>query len=134
MLESDYLKRLKKWSSVKLVDIRERAGDLKRSRFRDPALKRMMEDCEPVVVLDQAGRDLNSEDLARKMVSYLQSGTHTLNFVVGGPAGLEEAFKRRADFLLKLSSLTLPHQLARLVLLEALYRSFDILHARRYHR
>jgi 23S rRNA (pseudouridine1915-N3)-methyltransferase len=80
-----------------------------------------------VVALDEKGKDLTTEQFAR----LLQQETA---FVIGGPDGLDEKVKKQAAMLLRLSSLTLPHALAQVVLLEQIYRAATLLTGHPYHR
>jgi 23S rRNA (pseudouridine1915-N3)-methyltransferase len=80
-----------------------------------------------VVALDEKGKDLTTEQFAR----LLQQETA---FVIGGPDGLDEKVKKDAAMLLRLSSLTLPHALAQVVLLEQIYRAATLLTGHPYHR
>ena len=80
-----------------------------------------------VVALDERGKDYTTEQFAKLL------GAETA-FVIGGADGLPDAFKRGADLLLRLSSLTLPHALAQVVLLEQIYRAATLLTGHPYHR
>lgn len=84
------------------------------------------------VVLDERGKMMDSAAFARWIAGYDEKG-ESLQFVIGGPYGLSEEVKSEADILLGLSELTLPHQLARTVFLEQLYRAFTILKGKKYH-
>jgi len=85
------------------------------------------------VALDERGKDLTSERLARELRRWLDEGTPTA-FLIGGPDGLDPELKRGCGFALRLSSLTLPHSLAQLVLCEQLYRAATLLTGHPYHR
>jgi 23S rRNA (pseudouridine1915-N3)-methyltransferase len=80
-----------------------------------------------IVALDERGRDLTTRQFAALL------GQPTA-FVIGGPDGLDEDVKKKAAFLLRLSSLTLPHALAEVVLAEQLYRAATLLTGHPYHR
>jgi 23S rRNA (pseudouridine1915-N3)-methyltransferase len=80
-----------------------------------------------VVALDERGKDLTTEQFAKLL-------QHETAFVIGGPDGLDEKVKRDAALLLRLSSLTLPHALAQVVLLEQIYRAATLLTGHPYHR
>ena len=80
-----------------------------------------------LVVLDERGLDWTTERFARLLAT-------STAFVIGGADGLSRAVKDRADLLLRLSSLTLPHALAQVVLLEQLYRAATLLTGHPYHR
>ncbi len=86
---------------------------------------------EQLVALSEEGRCLGSVQLAERL---RDSGSGRLAFVIGGADGLTAALKQRASWLLSLSPLTFPHELARLLLLEQLYRAQTILQGGPYHR
>lgn len=86
------------------------------------------------VALDAHGEALTSIQLARRLDALALEGASAIAFIVGGSLGLCEELKREADLLLSLSAMTLPHQLARVVLLEQLYRAMTILRGEPYHK
>lgn len=88
---------------------------------------------EQVVLLDERGRQLSSEALSGR-VSTWQGHGRDVCFVIGGPDGAVPSVHERADFTWSLSSLTLPHGLARILLVEQLYRSWSLLAGHPYHR
>lgn len=85
------------------------------------------------VVLDEHGSDLTTQDLALRMEKWL-SGGEDVAFLIGGPDGLDATLKQEATETMRLSSLTLPHALARVLLTEALYRASSVLKGHPYHR
>ncbi len=85
------------------------------------------------VILDERGSDLTTQALARRLEAWLGGG-EDVAIVIGGPDGLDAAFKQEADEMLRLSSLTLPHALVRVLLAEALYRAASLLKGHPYHR
>jgi len=85
------------------------------------------------VALDEQGRNLSSEGLAKWLQKLADSGVRELRLVVGGPYGLAPSVRERCVDSLRLSSMTFPHELARTVLLEQLYRAHTILAGRPYH-
>lgn len=80
------------------------------------------------------GRQLPSEKLSKKIESVGVQGQNSLVFIIGGSHGLSEEVKKRADFKLSMSEMTFPHQLARVMLLEQLYRCFQISAGGKYHK
>ena len=92
-----------------------------------------LDDSEQVVLLDEHGKQLSSKALAGK-VSAWQSDGRNLCFVIGGPDGVADSCKRRADFTWSLSQLTLPHGLARVLFAEQLYRAHSLHTGHPYHR
>jgi 23S rRNA (pseudouridine1915-N3)-methyltransferase len=87
-----------------------------------------------LVVLDQAGKSFTSEGFARFFGERLSRSTTGLTFVVGGHLGLSQRLIGEADLRLSLSEMTFPHELARVILLEQVYRGLSILKGLPYHR
>ncbi|PNH02247.1 putative RNA methyltransferase At5g10620, partial [Tetrabaena socialis] len=107
----------------------------------DPAIQReaegekVLKALEPrdfVVVLDERGQELRSEDLARLVAAAGDDG-RPLAFCIGGPYGHSDAVRARADRMVRLSVMVLNHQVAVVVLLEQLYRAWTILRGVPYH-
>jgi 23S rRNA (pseudouridine1915-N3)-methyltransferase len=88
---------------------------------------------EQVVLLDERGRQLTSKALASKLSDWQIDG-RDLCFVIGGPDGVADSCKQRADFTWSLSQLTLPHGLARVLFAEQLYRAHSLHTGHPYHR
>ena len=88
---------------------------------------------EQLVLLDERGRQLSSRSLARKLAAWQNDG-RDLCMVIGGPDGVSDAVRKRADFTWSLSELTLPHGLARVLLAEQLYRAWSLQSGHPYHR
>jgi 23S rRNA (pseudouridine1915-N3)-methyltransferase len=83
----------------------------------------------PLVALDERGKDFGSPALAERLAQW-----GSASFLIGGADGLDESIRRRADLLLAFGRLTWPHMLARVMLLEQLYRTQTILSGHPYHR
>lgn len=86
-----------------------------------------------VVALEVTGKSWSTEQLATQMANWQQDG-RDVSLLVGGPDGLDEPCRQRADQLWSLSPLTLPHPIARVVLAEQLYRAWTVLQNHPYHR
>lgn len=86
------------------------------------------------VALDERGRLLSSPDFSRSLERWSQSGVKGIAFLLGGPYGLDPKLTEEADFCLSLSPMTLTHGLARLLLLEQIYRAFTLLKGEPYHK
>lgn len=105
-------------------------------RAIDDECKRLMDkvsDEEALILLDERGRSLTSKALAKRLSAWQTDG-RAMAFVIGGPDGVSDELKRRADFIWSLSDLTLPHGLARVLLVEQLYRAWSLLAGHPYHR
>lgn len=134
-LTADYLARLQRTRQVSLEVVAEASGDDARARATEAeALRRKLREREMVVALDEGGLELTSNGLAERLGKAERASGRDLCFLLGGASGLDAALKREADWILSLSRLTLPHLLARLVLLEQLYRCETILRGEPYSK
>jgi len=126
----EYQKRLGRYAKVEVRELRERTDRNPEVALRKEAdaILAAMRDDTYTLVLDRDGRRLSSEGLAGLLRK------PDVTFVIGGPEGLSEDVKRRADFTLSLSDMTFPHQLARVMLLEQVYRGCTINAGEKYHR
>jgi 23S rRNA (pseudouridine1915-N3)-methyltransferase len=134
----DYLTRLRRYFPVEVVEVPEE--DMNRRTAEEvlaaeaQRLLKRLPDRAHVVALDrERGKSLSSEDLARKLDSLGGSGRSHVAFVLGGPLGLSPGVLDGADERLSLGPITLPHALARVVLLEQLYRAAKIARGEKYH-
>jgi 23S rRNA (pseudouridine1915-N3)-methyltransferase len=134
---AEYLKRLQRHYTVEIVELKEEQGQQKdvaglcrREGVR--ILERVPSDAV-AIMLDERGKLLGSEEFAERLQQEMLHGGRDWCLVIGGPYGLDPAVRERADLLLSLSKMTLTHQMARLLLLEQLYRSGTILRNEPYH-
>ncbi len=86
-----------------------------------------------IVALDERGTDLTTMQLSQQLTHWQQQG-RDVTFIIGGADGLDAKFKKQADLLVRLSSLTLPHGMVRVLLAEQLYRAWSITKNHPYHR
>jgi len=86
-----------------------------------------------IIALDEHGKDLTSVQLAQHLTQWQQDG-RDVSFVIGGADGLDAEFKKNADMLVRISSMTLPHGMVRVMLAEQLYRAWSITQNHPYHR
>lgn len=86
-----------------------------------------------LVVLDERGKDWDTQKLAKQLETWQMSG-RGVDIVIGGPDGTDKAFRQQAEHCIKLSAMTLPHALARVVLIEQLYRAWSLQTGHPYHR
>ncbi len=86
------------------------------------------------ICLDERGRNLNSEDFARKLGEWRDSGSSACALAIGGPDGLDPAFRDQADLTLAFGAMTWPHQIVRALAAEQLFRALTILAGHPYHR
>lgn len=133
----EYLKRLGPYATVRVVEVGDR--DLSRDETAAVAAEgadtlRALPSGAHVVALDRGGRQLSSEAFSEWLAAHGLAGRSSIAFVLGGAAGLAPDVLERADEQISLGALTLPHQLARVVLLEQIYRAFRIARGEPYHR
>ena len=86
-----------------------------------------------IIALDERGKSVTSQGLSVMLSGWMQDGSHPV-FVIGGADGLDPAVKDKAEKMISLSALTLPHAMVRVVLAEQLYRAWSILARHPYHR
>lgn len=132
----EYAKRIARYARLEIVEVpeaRKHAGTPRAREEEAESLLGRLGDRERVVVLDERGKEHTSVDFARRLAAWLEGG-RDVSLVIGGSDGLGEALLARAEERLSLSRLTLAHRLARLVLLEQVYRGFTILRGEPYHK
>jgi 23S rRNA (pseudouridine1915-N3)-methyltransferase len=125
----EYAGRLKHYAKVELIELpagRTKADEAKAILARIPV-------SEVLIALDERGKLQTSVELA-DFVAGAQNRSKDLAFVIGGDEGLDGSVLARAGLTLSLSKMTLPHRLARAVLMEQLYRAFTIVRGEPYHR
>jgi 23S rRNA (pseudouridine1915-N3)-methyltransferase len=135
---AEYAKRMPRELPLELVEIKpEPRSTGKTVEAMMAAEARRIEAALPArcrrVVLDERGEALDTRALARRLCAWRSVGDDVA-LLIGGPDGLAPALKASADETLRLSSLTLPHGLARVVLAEALYRAWSLDAGHPYHR
>jgi 23S rRNA (pseudouridine1915-N3)-methyltransferase len=126
-LTADYLKRLNYYAEVEGLTVRDETALL---ALRERSGKRA---AHSIILLDSCGRQFSSEEFAEFLEDQQNRNPQPLLFAVGGPDGFSEEARRSAFLVLSLGKMTLAHELARVVVLEQLYRAFSILKGHPYH-
>lgn len=134
---AEYAERLSRYARISTVEVPEedigaRPERSVKSLEADRILSKMPAGYR-IVALDRLGKEMSSEELAAYIEGQMTSGASRFAFILGGPLGLADEVLARADLRLSLSKLTFPHQLARVLLLEQLYRCFKIIRKEPYH-
>ena len=136
-----YLGRIKHFYPVEVVAVAPERG--RQSESDAAIIRRRSESARLIaaipprgftVVLDERGQPMDSLKFAKWLERLTIDQPHGVNFVMGGDAGLDDAVKQRAQKLLSLSAMTLPHQLARVLLLEQIYRACTLMRNIPYHK
>ena len=129
-LTDEYLKRISHYATVQGIAVKDEAGivDLASGARRGEGKNER----HKLILLDSRGKQHSSEDLA-KLLELEQVNAVPILFAIGGSDGFSEEARRQASLTLSLGKMTLPHELARVVLLEQIYRAFTILKNHPYH-
>ena len=124
---AEYVKRLSRFAKVEIKELAEGS---------DPEAEAdsILNACKGyVIALAVEGEKQSSEQLAKRLSKLTNEGKD-VSFVIGSSCGLSDRVKKAADYRISFSDMTFPHQLMRPILLEAIYRSFTIIHGKRYHK
>jgi len=131
----EYLSRLQRYLPTEAIVVGEARGEDALARKREAtALRKKLPPAARWVAMDERGESLTSRELAERFSAEARRGTRALAFVLGGPSGLDPELAAEASWSLALSRFTLPHQLARVVLLEQIYRAQTILKGEPYSK
>ena len=140
---NEYAKRLSAFCKFQIVELAE-----EKIRSNTPNISQIEEVIESegkrimqkinsgdyVVAMCIEGKMLSSEELSKTLDGVQINGKSTVDFIIGGSYGLSQAIKSRADLRLSMSKMTFPHQMARMILSEQIYRAFEILTNGKYHK
>jgi len=125
-LQDEYLRRLSHFVKCEVVEIHDSAA-LEQKEIEG---KRILEKLNPnsfVCLLDVTGQSVSSPELAKKIEQWQNGGLKEISFIIGGAEGVSQRVAARADLRLSLSFLTFTHEMARVVMLEQLYRAYTII-------
>ena len=128
-LINDYLTRLRKYTKIEIVELKDYPN-------YDKEVTNLESNINPKdynIGLDLRGKELSSEELAKKIDSTLQINSN-ITFIIGGSNGLNDSIRNKCNELISFSKLTFPHGLFRGILLEQVYRSYKILNNETYHK
>ena len=136
----EYIKRLSKFCNLKIVELDEyKLPDKPSQKDINNALiiesKNILKHCEGYIIsMCIVGNQVSSEDLAKKFETVTLNGYGTITFIIGSSFGLDSSVKNKSDFKLSMSKMTFTHQIARMLLLEQIYRAFQINTNGKYHK
>ena len=125
-VQDEYLQRLSHFVKCEVVEIRDSAPH----ETKEIEGKRILEKLNQtsfVCLLDVTGRSISSPDLAKEVEKWQNAGMKEVSFLIGGADGVSAEVAGRADIMLSLSFLTFTHEMARVVILEQLYRAYTII-------
>ena len=134
-----YLNRIRHFFPIEVIEVvpergRQAQSDVAIMRAQSARLLAAIPDRGYTVVLDERGQTLDSLKFAKWIERLTIDSPHGVNFVIGGDVGFDDTVRKRADKLLALTPMTLPHQFARVILLEQLYRACTLMRNIPYHK
>jgi 23S rRNA (pseudouridine1915-N3)-methyltransferase len=134
-----YLNRIKHFFPIEVIEVppergRQGSSDVAIMRAQSARLLAAIPDRGYTIVLDERGQTIDSLKFAKWIERLTTDSPHGVNFVIGGDVGFDESVRKRADKLLALSPMTLPHQFARVILLEQMYRACTLMRNIPYHK
>ncbi|MCI0420578.1 MAG: 23S rRNA (pseudouridine(1915)-N(3))-methyltransferase RlmH [Acidobacteria bacterium] len=136
-LIQDYGKRLGHFCELSWREVQPVKTETAKARLAALEGERLLTRVEAsdfLVLVDPAGQSLTTEKFAAWICKHRDQSTRSLVFVIGGHEGFSEAVRQRADFAISLSPLTFTHEMARCLLLEQIYRAFNLIHNFPYHK
>ena len=132
-LQDEYLGRLSHFVKCEVVEIRDSAPhatkEIEGKRFLE-----LLNQKSFVCVLDVIGKPVSSRELAKELEKWQTRGLKEITFIIGGADGISPDIRKNADFVLSLSFMTFTHEMARVVMLEQLYRAYTIVNGFPYQR
>lgn len=138
---AEYIKRLSRYCKIEVVELQETRlpddpsnAEIQRALAAEAAAIRARLEGGALVAMCIEGKTCSSEELAKKLESFALEGKSRVTFLIGGSFGLDEALKKEASWRLSMSPMTFPHHLARVMLLEQIYRACQIQEGTRYHK
>lgn len=135
----EFLKRLTTYASVEIAELSpiEIKDENLTSKVLEQEGEKILSQIKPnsfVITMEIGGANLSSENFAQKIEEIANQGYNEIVFVIGSSCGISKTVSNRADFKLSLSKMTFLHQLARLLLVEQIYRAFKIQKGETYHK
>jgi len=137
--ESDFIQRLKHYCRLEIRTVKEEK--IQKSKdvefVQRSEAKRILDQLQPqskIIVLDERGELISSMKFSSKIQHWDNQSIQRAVFIIGGPLGLHDSVIQRADWILSLSKMTFTHEMARMLLLEQIYRAYTILRGEKYHK
>ena len=138
---AEYCKRLSRYCKIEVTELPETRlpedpspAEIKRALAAEANAIRQKLEGGAVVAMCIEGQTCSSEALSKKLAAFALEGKSKVTFLIGGSFGLDETLKKQADWSLSMSHMTFPHHLARVMLLEQIYRACQIAEGTRYHK
>ncbi len=139
---AEYVKRLQRYCKLELIELPEQRlpdapspAEVRQALAAEGnAIREKLPKGGAVVAMCIEGQTCSSEELSKRLAAFALEGKSRVTFLIGGSFGLDETLKKEADWRLSMSPMTFPHHLARVMLLEQLYRACQIAEGTKYHK
>ena len=139
---AEYLKRLQRHCKCEITELPEyrlpedpSPAEIQKALATEAAaIREKLPRGGAVVAMCIEGKTCSSEELSRRMADFAVQGKTQVTFLIGGSVGLDASLKQQADWRLSMSPMTFPHHMARVMLLEQIYRAYQIQQGTRYHK
>lgn len=139
---AEYVKRLQRLCRLEIVELPESRlpdepspAEIRRAlQAEAAAIREKLPKGGALVAMCIEGKPCSSEELSRRLADFGVQGKTQITFLIGGSVGLDEELKRQADWRLSMSPMTFPHHMARIMLLEQIYRAYQIASGAKYHK
>lgn len=139
---AEYVKRLQRHCKLEIIELPESRlsdtpspAEIKKALSAEAAaIRERLPKGGAVIAMCIEGKTCSSEELSRRMADFAVAGKTQLTFLIGGSVGLDEELKKQADWRLSMSPMTFPHHMARVMLLEQIYRAYQIEQGTKYHK
>ena len=132
-LIDDYYKRISKYVNVQIIEIKDENENYDEMKRESKEIENYLDNKNYNIALDRLGKNINSIEFSN-LIDKTFINYSNITFIIGGSLGLDKTILNKCNMILSFSSLTFPHQLFRLMLLEQIYRAFKILNNERYHK
>ena len=132
-LIDDYYKRIIKYTSIQIIELKDENENYDEMKKESKEIENYLDSKSYNIALDRLGKNIDSINFS-KLIDKTFISYPNINFIIGGSLGIDKSILDKCNIVLSFSSLTFPHQLFRLMLLEQIYRSFKILNNERYHK
>ena len=137
-LIEEYKKRIGAYSKIEIIEVsdepNDRLSDEKVKEIEGQRIIKQLKKDSYVILLSLKGKQMDSIKFSREIEKINTYNSSHITFVIGGSVGVSEQVEQRADLLLKLSEMTFPHNITRLLILEQIYRAYKILNNETYHK
>lgn len=138
ILENEYIEKISRFVEIERVEIKEPTGHTKLNETEQMKREALMFETKFVsgdflIVLDEKGKNCSSIEFSMFLQNKMNLSYKRLVFIIGGPYGVSDSLRKKANQVLSLSSMTYTHEMARMILLEQIYRGFNIINRSQYH-